>query len=74
MSELIRYEVDDQGIATITWDMQNSPMNVLNEGSIRAYADLVEKAIADDNVKGVVDATALQVRGGDRRRGGQGPH
>jgi 3-hydroxyacyl-CoA dehydrogenase/enoyl-CoA hydratase/3-hydroxybutyryl-CoA epimerase len=58
MSELIRYEVDDQGIATITWDMQNSPMNVLNEGSIRAYADLVEKAIADDNVKGVVVTSA----------------
>lgn len=58
MSELIRYEVDDQGIATIIWDMQNLPMNVLNEGFICAYADLVEKAIADDNVKGVVVTSA----------------
>lgn len=69
MSELIRYEVDDQGIATITWDMQNSPMNVLNEGSIRAYADLVEKAIADDNVKGVVVTSARNefIAGADLR-------
>ena len=69
MSELIRYEVDDQGIATITWDMQNSPMNVLNEGSIRAYADLVEKAIADDDVKGVVVTSARNefIAGADLR-------
>ena len=58
MSELIRYEVDDQGIATITWDMQTSPMNVLNEDSIRAYSELVDKAIADENVKGVVVTSA----------------
>ncbi|MEC9439947.1 MAG: 3-hydroxyacyl-CoA dehydrogenase NAD-binding domain-containing protein [Myxococcota bacterium] len=66
---MIRYEVDDQGIATITWDMQNSPMNVLNEGSIRAYADLVEKAIADDNVKGVVVTSARNefIAGADLR-------
>jgi 3-hydroxyacyl-CoA dehydrogenase/enoyl-CoA hydratase/3-hydroxybutyryl-CoA epimerase len=51
---MINYDVDAQGIATITWAMTDSPMNVLNADSIPAYAEAVERAIADDAVKGVV--------------------
>ena len=31
---MINYNVDTDGIATITWDMPGRTMNVLNEGSI----------------------------------------
>ena len=37
-STMINYNVDTDGIATITWDMPGRTMNVLNEGSITAYA------------------------------------
>ena len=43
---MINYDVDAQGIATITWAMTDSPMNVLNADSIPAYAEAVERAIA----------------------------
>ena len=35
---MINYNVDTDGIATLTWDMPGRTMNVLNEGSITAYA------------------------------------
>lgn len=52
MSDLVRYEVRD-GVAVLTWDMAGS-VNVLDEESIRAFVDGVEKALADDGVKGVI--------------------
>ncbi len=58
MTELVRYEVDQDQIATITWDMQISPMNVLNRDSLAAFHEIVEKAIADHSVKGVVITSA----------------
>jgi 3-hydroxyacyl-CoA dehydrogenase/enoyl-CoA hydratase/3-hydroxybutyryl-CoA epimerase len=50
----IKYDVDADGIATITWDMPGRSMNVLNEGSITEYRDALEKALTDDKVKGIV--------------------
>ena len=41
---MINYNVDSDGIATITWDMPGRTMNVLNEGSIGAYAAALQKA------------------------------
>ncbi len=69
MTDLIRYEVDDQGIATITWDMANAPMNVLNADSIATYSDYVDRALDDDDVKGVVvtSARAEFIAGADLR-------
>src|SRR5215467_6446115 len=51
---MINYNVDSDGIATITWDMPNRTMNVLNEGSITAYAGALETALKDDKVKGII--------------------
>ena len=51
---MINYNVDSDGIATITWDMPGRSMNVLNEGSITAYRDALGKALKDDKVKGVI--------------------
>jgi 3-hydroxyacyl-CoA dehydrogenase/enoyl-CoA hydratase/3-hydroxybutyryl-CoA epimerase len=51
---MINYTIDGDGIATITWDMPGRSMNVLNEGSMTAYAEALEKALKDDKVKGIV--------------------
>ena len=50
----ITYAVDDEGIATITWDMPGRSMNVLSEASLSEYAEAAHQAIADDQVKGVI--------------------
>src|SRR6478672_8808559 len=51
---MINYNVDADGIATITWDMPGRTMNVLNEGSIGAYAEALQKALKDEKVKGII--------------------
>ncbi len=55
---MITYNVDGDGIATITWDMPNRTMNVLNEASMTAYAGALESALKDDKVKGIILASA----------------
>src|ERR1700722_11882970 len=55
---MITYNVDSDGIATITWDMPNRTMNVLNETSITAYAGALETALKDDKVKGIIVTSA----------------
>ena len=48
------YDVDADGIATITWDLPGKSMNVLSlEGTAELDA-LVDKVLADDAVKGAV--------------------
>jgi 3-hydroxyacyl-CoA dehydrogenase/enoyl-CoA hydratase/3-hydroxybutyryl-CoA epimerase len=48
------YDVDADGIATITWDLPNKSMNVLSlEGTAELDA-LVDKILEDDAVKGAV--------------------
>ncbi|WP_425065231.1 3-hydroxyacyl-CoA dehydrogenase NAD-binding domain-containing protein [Reyranella sp.] len=51
---MINYNVDNDGIATITWDMPNRAMNVLNEASMTAYAGALETALKDEKVKGII--------------------
>src|SRR6478609_11529365 len=51
---MINYNVDTDGIATLTWDMPGRTMNVLNEGSITAYAGALETALKDGKVKGII--------------------
>ena len=40
---MINYEVDSDGIATITWDMPGRSMNVLSDASTAAFSDAIEK-------------------------------
>lgn len=48
------YDVDADGIATITWDLADKSMNVLNlEGTAELDA-LIDKVLSDDAVKGAV--------------------
>jgi len=51
---MINYEVDSDGIATITWDMPGRSMNVLSNASTEAFSAAIDKAIGDENVKGVI--------------------
>ena len=45
---------DADGVAIITWDVPNKSMNVLSEHGIRELDALVDDALADDAVKGIV--------------------
>ena len=48
------FEVDGDGIALITWDMPDRSMNVLSQGSMGDLADIIEKIVGDDAIKGAV--------------------
>ncbi len=51
---MIDTQVDTDGIATLTWNVSDRPMNVLNDASIKAFITAVQRAIADAKVKGVI--------------------
>ena len=58
MTDIFTMAVSDDGVATITWDLPGANMNVLNEPGIRQLDALVDQALADDAVKGVVITSA----------------
>jgi len=64
---IIDYRVDD-GVAILTWDDRDRPMNVLSGDALAELGAGVEKAVADDAVKGIVLTSGKQgvfVAGGD---------
>jgi len=64
---MIDYRVDGEGIATLSWNVVDRPMNVLHAASIAAFDEAVKKAVADPDVKGVIVTSARPefVAGGD---------
>ncbi|MFN8347818.1 MAG: 3-hydroxyacyl-CoA dehydrogenase NAD-binding domain-containing protein [Spirosomataceae bacterium] len=44
----------NEGVAIISWNLTSSPMNVLNDESVPAFGEALEKAYADPNVKGII--------------------
>lgn len=64
---MIEYQVDAQGICTLTWNVADRPMNVLNAATTQAFEQAVQRALADAAVKGVIvtSARADFVAGGD---------
>ena len=52
-----KYEVDQDGIALITWDMPGRSMNVLNNDVLSELEALLDKTTADAAIKGVVVTT-----------------
>ncbi|WP_226779406.1 3-hydroxyacyl-CoA dehydrogenase NAD-binding domain-containing protein [Oceaniglobus trochenteri] len=48
------YEVDADGVAVITWDAPGKSMNVLTREAFALVEDHIDRALADDAVKGVV--------------------
>ncbi len=48
------YDVDADGIATISWDVPNKSMNVMSRAGFLELDSLIDKVLADDAVKGAV--------------------
>ena len=57
MSDFIKTQ-DGDGIATITWDCVNRPMNVMSEQGFVDLNELVENCISDQSVTGVIITSA----------------
>ena len=64
---MLNYSVDAEGIATVEFDYPEKSQNILNAKSMGAYAEAMQKALADPAVKGVVVASAKKdfIAGGD---------
>ncbi|MGE4124593.1 MAG: enoyl-CoA hydratase-related protein [Pusillimonas sp.] len=55
---MIDYDVTPEGAAVLTWNMTDRPVNVMNDESLKLFAELIEHAITDSTVKGIVIASA----------------
>lgn len=63
----LKYTIDTDGIAFITWDVADSSVNILNDQTLSEYFTLVDKALLDGSVKGLVVNSAKKdfIAGGD---------
>jgi 3-hydroxyacyl-CoA dehydrogenase/enoyl-CoA hydratase/3-hydroxybutyryl-CoA epimerase len=64
---IIDYRVED-GVAILTWDQKDRPMNVLSGPALAELGAGIEKAAADDAVKGIILTSGkpgMFVAGGD---------
>jgi len=64
---IIDYRVEDAA-AILSWDDEDRPMNVLSGDALAELSAAVEKAVADDQVKGIILTSGKQgvfVAGGD---------
>lgn len=50
---MINYTVDNH-VAVLSWAMTSAPMNVLNDESIPAFEAALQRAYADEDVKGII--------------------
>ena len=55
---IFHYDVDADGIATLTWDLPGKSMNVMTLEGLAELNDVLDKAIGDDAVKGIVITSA----------------
>jgi 3-hydroxyacyl-CoA dehydrogenase/enoyl-CoA hydratase/3-hydroxybutyryl-CoA epimerase len=64
---MIDYALDQQGIATLIWNMPNRSQNVLNGESCDALFNAIDRAVSDAAVKGILmtSAKADFIAGGD---------
>jgi len=64
---VIDYDKDGDGIAHIVWNNPDGPVNVKSAAAMTAFAQAVDRAIADGTVKGVLVRSAKRdfVAGGD---------
>ncbi len=74
-------QTDADGVATITWDVPGKSMNVMTRDSMGVLNDLIDAALADTAVKGIVITSAkdsfaggmdLNVLAGIRAEAGSG--
>lgn len=64
---MINFELDADGIATLSWDMPGRSQNVINGDSCAALSGVIERAVGDPAVKGILmtSAKADFIAGGD---------
>lgn len=55
---MIHYQLDDQGIATLTWDMPGRAQNVMNGESLAALYAMVQQVCTDPAVRGILMTSA----------------
>lgn len=55
---MIGYEVDAEGVATVSWDLPGRPVNILSMESRLLFVDYIGKALADPAVKGILITSA----------------
>jgi 3-hydroxyacyl-CoA dehydrogenase/enoyl-CoA hydratase/3-hydroxybutyryl-CoA epimerase len=60
MSKPIRVEIAEDGIATLTWDAQNSKVNVLSSAAKDAFITDMGALLANEDVKGVILTSAKE--------------
>ena len=52
------YEIDADGVATITWDLPGKSMNVMSYEGLGELDGLLDKGISDADVKGIIITSA----------------
>ena len=58
MTQDFKYAVDADGVATITWDVPDKSMNVMSRDGFAQFDSMVDDALADDAVKGIIVTSA----------------
>jgi len=53
-NHILEYQVDADGIALLTINMENEPTNLFSTEFVQTYVEVAQKAIADPQVKGVI--------------------
>ncbi|MFT4566438.1 MAG: 3-hydroxyacyl-CoA dehydrogenase/enoyl-CoA hydratase/3-hydroxybutyryl-CoA epimerase [Saprospiraceae bacterium] len=60
-NKILTFVVDDEGIGMITINMEDHPANLFSEDFMKEYFDVTAKAIADENVKGVIVSSSRRM-------------
>ena len=58
------YDLHDDGVAVITWDVPGKSMNVLTREAFGLIDGMIDQALADDAVKGLVITSAKETFAG----------
>ncbi len=58
MSKAVRFEVSDDGIATVTWDAPDAKVNVLSGQAKADFIAAMTGLLADDAVRGIIVTSA----------------
>jgi len=58
MTQQFFYDVDSDGVATITWNQPETSLNVMTQEGFTQLNDFVDDALADDAVKGIIITSA----------------
>ena len=58
MTQIFRTDLDDDGVAVLTWDLPDRSMNVMTLAGLEQLAEAVERLLGDAAVKGIVLTSA----------------